>query len=110
LRSFRPRLYPAAMPKPSKTGNAPATKADIGMLMDEIGRLYDANQRWKDEIIGTLDERIDSRIAASEKRMQHHFGLAVENIRAELVGANKDRIENHEGRIARLEDRIGLAA
>lgn len=80
------------------------------MLMDEIGKLYDANQRWKDEVIETLDGRIDGRIAASEKRMKHHFDLAVETIRADLVGANKDRIENHEQRLTRLERHVGIAS
>jgi hypothetical protein len=97
------------MAKPGKTGDAPATKADVRMLMDEIGKLYDANKRWKDEVIRELDGRIDGKITASETRTKEHFDLAVENIRAELVGANKDRLENHEDRITRLEVRVGQA-
>ncbi len=76
------------MPKASQ---APATKADIKLLMGEIGKLYGANERWKNEL-------------------KQHFDLAVENISAELKGANKDKIESHETRIARLETHVGLPA
>lgn len=31
--------------------NPVATKKDIEMLMGEIGKLYDANERWKDDIL-----------------------------------------------------------
>jgi hypothetical protein len=53
---------------------APATKQDIRLLMDEIGRLYAANERWKDEIIDQVDERI----AASEERVTGHFEVVAE--------------------------------
>ena len=89
MRPLGPRLYAAGMGKAGKTGDAPATKADIRMLMGEIGKLHDATERWKDEI-------------------KHHFDLAVENIRVELVGANEGRIQSHEHRIALLEKHAGL--
>ena len=73
---------------------SPATKADIEALMDSIGKLYDANERWKDEII-------------------QHFGIAVEHLRHELIGIHRDKIslledraKSHEGRIFRLEPRL----
>ncbi len=76
--------------------SAPATKADIRMLMDEIGRLYDANQRWKDDILA-------------------HFDLTIENIRHDLTSANREEIEllkdsraSHETRIGALERAVGL--
>jgi hypothetical protein len=74
----------------SKASQAPATKADITMLMGEIGKLYDANERWKEEL-------------------KRHFDIKVETIRHDLLGANKDRIENHEQRIARLEQGVGFS-
>src|SRR5690606_878420 len=68
-------LYPfAAM----KDNTAPATKADIAMLktdvkqlLDAVRNLYDANERWKDEIV-------------------QHFNVVVEDIRHDLAGANRD--------------------
>ena len=68
----------------------PATKEDIRSIMEELGKLYDANERWKNEI---LDQ----------------FALTVEIIREDLKGANRDRIEMHEDRIVRLEKHARLA-
>lgn len=87
----------------------PATKADINALMDSIGKLYDANEAWKDEILaankGWKDEII------------RHFDVVVEDIRHNLEGANRDEIEvlkdskaDHEKRISRLESHVGLVA
>jgi hypothetical protein len=88
----------------AKGSQAPASKEDIRLLMEQIGRLYDSNERWKDEII----REVDGRIAASEARLKHHFDLAVETIRDDLLGAHKDRIEDHEARIVRLERQTGV--
>ena len=81
----------------------PATKEDIRLLMEQIGNLYDASERGKAEVITTLDERIEGKIGQSEERMKHHFDLTVETIRYDLLSANKDRMENHEDRLRRLE-------
>jgi len=77
-----------------KKRSSPATKDDIQALMEQIGRLYDANERWKGEVI---------------EETKRHFDLTVETIRHDLVGANKDRIENHENRIVCLEQQVGFA-
>lgn len=69
---------------------SPATKADIKMLMDSMGKLFDANEKWKDELKG-------------------HFDLTVETIRHDLIGAKNDKIENHEDRLRKLERHTGLA-
>ena len=85
----------------NKSADASAAKSDIQMLMTEIGKLFDANERWKDEL--------EEKVVVSEVRMKSQFDLSVENIRAELVGANRDRIESHEIRISRLERHAGIA-
>lgn len=59
------------------------------MLMESIGKLYDANERWKNEV-------------------KRHFDVTVEKIRHDLQGANKDQIENLEDRLDRLEKHAGL--
>ncbi|MBI5793988.1 hypothetical protein HZA87_02785 [Candidatus Uhrbacteria bacterium] len=74
-----------------KDDQSPATKSDIRILMDQIGELYDANKRWKDEIL-------------------HFFDIRLEDIRHDLLGVNKDKIESHEDRIRRLERHAGFAA
>ncbi|OGJ55976.1 hypothetical protein A3D88_01095 [Candidatus Peribacteria bacterium RIFCSPHIGHO2_02_FULL_52_16] len=74
------------------------TKHDIAMLMDEVGKLYVANQKWKDEIIS-------------------HFDVVAENMHHDLLGAHKDKIgvlsdrsDKHEKRIAKLEQHTELIA
>lgn len=87
----------------------PATKADIRLLMEEMARLYDANQRWKDEIL--------EHVAAAEIRTKEHFDVVAENLRHDYAGAFEDKlgqhtdtIERHEDRLLRLERRAGLPA
>jgi len=77
----------------TKDDTSPATKADIKSLMDSIGRLYDANEKWKDQIID-------------------HFQIVAEDIRHDLKGANHDEIQSlkntkddHERRLQTLEVR-----
>jgi hypothetical protein len=74
---------------------ASATKEDIRLLMEQIGTYYSKTQE---------------QIAEMEERVMRHFDLTVETIRHDLLGANKDKIENHEDRIRRLERHTGLLA
>lgn len=48
-------------------------------------------------------------IASSEKKVVHEFQVAVEAIRDDLKGANKDEIEVIKDRITRIETHVGLA-
>lgn len=82
------RYFPGV---PHDDAMAPATKDDIRLLMEQIGKLYDANARWKEEIIGQFD-------------------LTVESIRHELKAAHHDSVEllndqtaGHASRIKQLE-------
>lgn len=77
---------------------APATKADVVLLMDSIGKLYDANENWKNEL-------------------KEHFDLVAENMRHDLLGANHEEIAllkdtqiTHGRKIARIERHVGIAA
>ena len=80
---------------------APATKLDIRMLMEEIGKLYDANKYWKDEMIEHMRNWKDD--------TKLYFDSAVENILHDLKGANRDEIEVIKDRVTRLERHTGLA-
>ena len=60
------------------------------MLMEQMGALYDANVRWKDEII-------------------HEFHLVAEDIRHDVGGVQSDRIAGVENRVTRLEQHTGIA-
>jgi hypothetical protein len=76
----------------SKKESPPATKADIELLMDSIGKLYDATERWKHEIICETTDKFD---------------FAVETMRRDLPAAKSDQIEVLVDRVARLEELIG---
>jgi len=82
--------------------NAPATKEDIRLLMEGIGKLYEANEQWKADIV--------EQIAASEVRTKEHFDLVAENLTHDFQSAFRDKLEQHEDRIVRLERDAGLRA
>ncbi len=67
---------------------APATKQDIAMLMEQMAHFYDQTHgdmhEWKEQVM-------------------FHFDVAVENIRHDLLGANRDDISNLKDRVTRLE-------
>ena len=79
--------------------SAPLTKVDakqfVERIVHQIDELYAANAAWKEEIM--------DRIETSERNVKQHFDIVAENLHRDAVGANKDRIEDHERRITHLE-------
>lgn len=49
-------------------------------------------------------------LQAMEKRLVQHFNVVAENLVYDFQGVFKDRLEQHEDRIVRLEQHAGLAA
>lgn len=89
--------------------SAPATKADIAAIMESIGRLHDANERWKDEILHATKRWKEDII--------HHFDVALENAAHNLGGIFKDRTQQHHDdlgdlkrRVRAIESHLGLVA
>ena len=82
----------------------PATKADIRLLMEQMGSLY----RKMEVRFADVFEHVDKKIAASEERTKRHFDVVAENMRHDYLGAYKDRIENLDIRVQRLEHHTGL--
>lgn len=108
----------------SKETNPPATKADIEAMMDSIGKLYDSNERWMNQLL-TDNKRSEDEILKSVRRnkieaveeMKRHFDVVVEDIRHDLLGANRDEVislrnskVDHEQRLLRLERSVGFVA
>jgi gas vesicle protein len=90
---------------------APATKADIQMLMDSIGNLYDANKRWKDE----LKQEMNEVNAHWKDELKEHFDLAVEHFHDEFNSAHRekislldDRVKDHEERLCTVEAQLAV--
>lgn len=81
---------------------APATKQDIHLLMEQMGKYYQkTEQRFAD-----MDEKIDG----WKEEIIHEFHVVAENLHHDFKGALNDKIQNHENRIVRLEGRVGLVA
>lgn len=79
-----------------------ATKEDIAMLMEQIGTYYDRTEK--------RFVKIEASIEASEDRMKRHFDVVTENLHYDLLGAHKDKIQQREDRIRRLEKHTKLIA
>lgn len=88
---------------------AAATKEGIVMIMGEIGKLYDASERWKNEILEANKEWKEER--------KRHVDFTVKHRRYDRQGAHRDDLEQikdtgkkNDQRITRLEKHAGLAA
>ena len=79
---------------------APATKLDISLLMNEIGKLYDANERWKDELHEGMEKW--------KNELRLHFDFCVEQFKEGIKTINIEKIEEHGTRLTRLELHTGL--
>lgn len=84
----------------NKDDQAAATKQDISMLMEQMGTLYDANERWKDEILDANEKWKDEII--------HEFHLVAEDSKHDIGGVQNDRIAGVENRVTRLEQHTGM--
>lgn len=95
--------------------SAPATKADVGLIMNEIGKLYMANEQWKDELHEYIDEKA--------QEAKDHFDVVAENIKHDLWGIHpsatlraspdkisvlNDRSKNHEERLVVVERQLAI--
>ena len=92
--------------------NAPATKQDIRMLMEEFGKIW----QWKTDVDETFAETgnrfndLEEKMELWKKELKDHFDLVAENIKHDFKGAFHDKLEQHEDRIVQLEEHVGLAA
>ncbi|MBI3332055.1 hypothetical protein HYZ99_03795 [Candidatus Peregrinibacteria bacterium] len=78
-----------------------ATKADIKMLMDALAKMYQEIEGW--------DVKMDEKIKSSEDRQHQNFMILFEDLRHDMIGTHKDKIQDHEDRIVKLERKTGLA-
>jgi len=70
---------------------APATKQDVAFIMDALAKVY-------------------QEIQASEDRQHQKFMVLFEDLRHDMIGTHKDKIQQHEERIQRLEKHTKLVA
>jgi|GEM_PF-1223408 len=102
--------------------SVPATKADISMIIEAIGRLYGAIELWKNELHEEMDTELKKHrdILPQEMRLhkteiKQHFDVTAENIQYDMRGAHKDKISvlndrsyDHEQRIIVMEKQLAI--
>jgi hypothetical protein len=81
-----------------------ATKQDIALLMEQIGKFYLATERWKNE----LEERLDTKLQKAVNDMKLYFDVVAENMLDDFKRGWNDRFDGHEKRISKLEHGKGL--
>lgn len=77
-----------------------ASKEDIRLLMEQMGDYY---ARTAEQLAAMKDE-----MAVWKEEIVHEFHVVAEDIRHDMLGMHKDKIENHEDRLLRLERHAGL--
>jgi flagellar basal body-associated protein FliL len=97
---------------------AVATKADIRMLMDAIGKMYDDTANWEDEIRAEnvqWKEELKAENAQWKEELKRHMTLVTETILSEFRSIHQDKIHmvddkvnNHEKRIHKIETRLAI--
>lgn len=88
----------------AQDSSAPATKEDVGLLMERMGEMDMKLERKADA------SEVKIWIQTEGEKTRKYFDLVAENLHYDLVGVYKDRTEDHEQRIRRLEHKTGLAA
>lgn len=96
--------------------SALATKEDIRLVMERMGELELKFERKVDESQEEMIAKMHvwkaetaAWVQLEAKKTKQYFDVVAENLRYDLVGIYKDRTEDHEQRIKRLERKTGLA-
>lgn len=69
--------------------------------MEEIGELYDANERWKNELLEHMERW--------KNELKRYFDCTAENLTRDFRDAHKEDIAGVTTRVRRLEEHTGLA-
>ncbi len=77
-----------------KDDQAAATKKDIKELREELKK--------------DIKELKEKNLSDMERRLVQHFNVVAENLVYDFKGVFKDRLEQHEDRIVRLEHHTGF--
>jgi hypothetical protein len=88
--------------------SAPATKQDIGMMMETLGQIL-LKLTEHDQKFDEIDERFEH---VEQKIDDNHRGMLVllEQQRADLNDMYNDKLSQHDDRIGRIEKHLQLAA
>ena len=92
---------------------APATKEDIGLLMEQMGtfhvNLHSLREEMREKMATKEDlETLQEKMATKEdvKQSEHRMLVCMENMRQDLLDAHKDDLENVKIRLTRVERKV----
>lgn len=80
---------------PAGDDTAPATKQDIRMIMEMIGGFMDETRG----LIAESERRMKADFHAAKEEMKSFFSTGIEIVRQEVIGANADRMAQHQHRL-----------
>ena len=86
---------------------SPATKGDLQAVKHDLDAVKSDLAVVKGDI-SALRSELRSEMKAVKEEILHQFALAVETIRYDLLGANRDELETVKDRVTRLERHAGL--
>lgn len=84
---------------------SPATKEDVKGIMEYLVR-NDGRTSSLEKRMDTLEQKMEK----DKKEIIHEFHVVAEDIKHDFKGAFHDKLEQHEDRILRIEQHVGLAA
>lgn len=84
-----------------KDDQVTATKNDLKELREELKKDF---KELKEKDLRDMEKRTKKDLQEMEERLMHHFNLV-----HDFRGVFKDRLEQHEDRIVRLEQHAGFA-
>ena len=84
---------------------SPATKEDVKGIMEYLVR-NDARTSSLEKKMDVLEKKMER----DKKEIIHEFHVVAEDIKHDFKGAFHDKLEQHEDRIVRLEQNMGLAS
>lgn len=91
---------------------SPATKEDVQGIMEYLARneskIFNVGKNLE-ELEGQV-ERMEKQMQKDKEEIKHHFDVVAENLVYDFKGALNDKIQNHENRIAHIEEHVGLVA
>lgn len=85
--------------------SSPATKKDIQGIMEYLGKneakIFDVERQV---------EGVKKQMKEDKEEIKRHFDVVAENLLHDFRGALNDKVQNHENRIVRIEEHVGLIA
>lgn len=89
---------------------SPATKGDLQQFIAHIERVIGDLQKNMNEQLEDFRDELRGEMQELHTETRRHFDVVAEDIKHDFQGAFHDKLEQHDDRILRLEQHVGLTA